>query len=691
ETVGPTPTILNVDDNLAGRYAVSKLLRQEGYFVREAETGSEALRLAEDNPDLVVLDLNLPDISGLEVCRRLKADPRTASIPVLHLTATHQDAQTWATALEGGANAFLVEPTDPVVLLATVRALLRAREAEEQLRLSEARLRFLSEASRLLAGADDEQALATLATMAVPALADWAMVDLLDPSRRIRRLVAVHGDPERAPAMRQIQEHPPRWHSPSLIAAALKTGSPQIVTSAPLSWIQSAPDGDARSQAIKDLDPGSVVVAPVRTRADVLGALTWVRSRGRPPFDGADLSLAEDVAGRGALALDRVRRLREAQEQNRLKDQFLAVLSHELRTPLNAIVGWAEILRGEPGPAMTARAVEVIARNAHLEAKLIADILEISRAVAGKTRLERQPVDLRAVAEAAVETVRPAATTKAVNVEVSGDVGGRTVAGDPARLQQVAWNLLTNAIAFTPAGGSARVVVRRVGDWGELAVADSGEGIHPDFLPHVFEPFRQEDSSPARSRRGLGLGLAIARELAHLHGGDIRAESEGPGKGARFTLRVPLGALEPTRTAPAAPMLAPIFREPVAGLSIVVVDDDRDTLEMVETYLGAEGVTVRVASSAEHAVELVRETRPDVLVTDIGMPGEDGYALIRQVRALPPDEGGLTPAIALTAYAREEDRLRALMAGFQAHVAKPVSLPELSALIGALGARDRSG
>jgi signal transduction histidine kinase/ActR/RegA family two-component response regulator len=429
------------------------------------------------------------------------------------------------------------------------------------------------------------------------------------------------------------------------------------------------------------------VVAPIRGGTSVLGAVTWARARGRDAFDAADLGLIEDVAGRAAAALDRSRRLRQAQEENRLKDEFLAVLSHELRTPLNAIVGWAEILRTSPDAAMTARAVDVIARNAHLEAKLISDILEISRAVAGKTRLELQPVDLRAVVDAALETVRPAATAKAVRIDATGDLGNRTVTADAARLQQVAWNLLTNAIAFTPAGGQVSTTVRRVGEWGELTVADTGEGIRSDFLPHVFEPFRQEDSSPARVRRGLGLGLAIARELVRLHGGEVRAASEGPGKGATFTVRLPLAKRELDASPDAAALFAPGFDEPVAGLKIVVVDDDRDTLEMVQTFLGALGVDVLMASTAAEAIALVESSHPDVLVTDIGMPTVDGYALLRELRARPADKGGLTPAIALTAYAREEDRLRALVAGFQAHVPKPVSLPHLTALVAALGRR----
>ena len=685
--LGTPPTILNVDDHGPGRYAVSRLLRQEGFLVKEAETGNEALRLAEDHPDLVVLDLNLPDISGFEVCRRLKADPRTASIPVLHLSATHRDAESWATALEGGADAYLPEPAEPAVLLATVRALLRARDAEEKLRASEARLRFLSEASRLLAEAEDEQVVGSIGAMAVPSLADWGVVDLLDGDRSIRRIAAFHECAAHDGAMQEVRRHPPTWDSSSVITAALKTGGAQILNRMPASWFRGNAGGDEPGRVIEQLDPGSVLVVPMRTRETVFGALTWVRGRARGPFTAADLALAEDVAGRAAIALDRARRLRQAQDEIRQKDEFLAVLSHELRTPLNAIVGWAEILRGQPPEAMATRAVDVIARNARLEARLIADILEFSRATASKTRLEREPVDLRAIVEAAVETVRPAATAKPVILTVTGSVEGRTAWADPSRLQQVIWNLLANAIAFTPPGGAVEVSVRRALEWAEVAVRDTGEGIARDFLPHVFEPFRQEDSSPARVRRGLGLGLAIARQLTRLHGGDIRAESEGRGRGAVFTVRIPLTPeTSPAAAAPSA-LFAPVFGEPVAGLRVVIVDDDRDAVDMVEAFLTAQGAEVLTASSAAEAIALVRRTRPAVLVSDIGMPREDGYELIRMLRALCPEEGGLTPAIALTAYASEDDRGRALLAGFQAHVAKPVSLSDLSALVGALGSR----
>jgi signal transduction histidine kinase len=362
-----------------------------------------------------------------------------------------------------------------------------------------------------------------------------------------------------------------------------------------------------------------------------------------------------------------------AEEANRLKDEFLSTVSHELRTPLNAILGWTWILLGDRlDPEGARRAVQTIERNARAQSQIIDDLLDVSRIVTGKLRLKMRPVALEGIVEAAVESVRPAAEAKSIQMETrSGPLpDGSELRGDPARLQQVVWNLLSNAVKFTPPGGRVEVAVDEEGDQARIRVSDTGIGIAPGFLPYVFDRFRQADSSTTRTYGGLGLGLSIVRNLVELHGGTIDVESRGEGQGAAFTVRLPLSpaprAVEPpqeVRAEPGPPRLS--------GLRVLLVDDEPDALEVVSSALEELGAQVTAVASAAEAMAALRRTRADVLVADIGMPGEDGYSLIRKIRELGGELGGL-PAIALTAYAGDGDRRRALEAGFQVHLAKPI-------------------
>jgi signal transduction histidine kinase/ActR/RegA family two-component response regulator len=378
----------------------------------------------------------------------------------------------------------------------------------------------------------------------------------------------------------------------------------------------------------------------------------------------------------------------EAERANRMKDEFLATLSHELRTPLNAIVGWAQMLKGgRLDPASADRGIEVIDRNARLLSQLVSDLLDMSRITSGKLRLDVQPVDPWAVIEAAIESVQRAADAK--GIVIFRRLGGpcEPLLADPGRIQQVVWNLLSNAIKFTPRGGRVEVALE-CGDASlEISVSDTGCGIRPEFLPHLFGRFRQADPATTRHHGGLGLGLSICRHLVELHGGTVRASSAGEGQGATFTVTLPTAALreapaEVTPTAPrASPPPAPFEATSLAGLRILVVDDEPDARDLVQRILGEYGAEILVAGSAAEAMELFLKRPPDVLVSDIGMPDVDGYDLIRRVRALPPDEGGAVAAVALTAFARPEDRARAERAGYQAHVSKPVEGTELCATI----------
>ena len=385
---------------------------------------------------------------------------------------------------------------------------------------------------------------------------------------------------------------------------------------------------------------------------------------------------------------------KQAEEANRTKDEFLATLSHELRTPLNAILGWVQVLRtGKLDAAAGARALETIERNARSQAQLIADLLDVSRIITGKLRLDFKPVELRRIIDSALETVRPAADAKGILLDISIGPLASPVLGDADRLQQVIWNLLSNAIKFTPRAGRVEVRLREEGGNAVIRVSDSGIGIRPDFLPYVFDRFRQAEGSITRTHGGLGLGLSIVRHLIELHGGTAEVESPGEGEGATFMVRLPLRAelaeddpLDRTGIGMTPPGL---FSTPdlLAGVRVVVVEDEADTRELLSLSLQQCGAEVAAFGSVPEALASFDLAVPDVLLSDIGVPGEDGYSLIRKVRMREPALGGKVPAAALTAYARAEDRLRALEAGYQTHLAKPVDPSELIATVARLAGR----
>jgi len=375
----------------------------------------------------------------------------------------------------------------------------------------------------------------------------------------------------------------------------------------------------------------------------------------------------------------------EAEELSRLKDEFLATMSHELRTPLNAIFGWITLLRtGRLDEPTEERALETIERNARSQKRLIEDLLDVSRIVTGKVTLELSMVDARRVIETAVETMMPAAQAKGIALVPLLDAGVGPLRGDPARLQQVVCNLLSNAIKFTPLGGRVEIVLARRGPEAEISVRDTGQGIKPEFLPYVFDRFRQEDGSISRRHGGLGLGLAIVRHLVELHGGTVSASSDGEGKGATFTLRVPIRPSASTAQSAESQPIVPSSAAPLGGVHVLLVDDDPSAREVIAQILETLGARVSLAATGSAALTLLFERKPHVMVADLGMPEMDGFALIEQVRALDPNLGGRIPAVAVTAYATMQDRLRALHAGYQNHIAKPVEAEELVAVIASL-------
>jgi len=432
-----------------------------------------------------------------------------------------------------------------------------------------------------------------------------------------------------------------------------------------------------RLRAIIDRGNVTLVERPMRARTLVSAMRAALNARGR------QYELRDLIEQREAL-------LREAEAASRLKDEFLATVSHELRTPLTAMLGWAELLRmGRLSESKQRQALATIERNARAQVQLVEDLLDVSRIVSGRLRLEMGAVLPGQFIEPAAESVRVAADAKEVALELDLDPTLGPVLGDAARLQQVAWNLLTNAVKFTPRGGRVRVTSRRVGPSVELRFCDTGRGVSPEFLPYMFDRFRQADGSSTRAQGGLGLGLAIVKHLVELHGGTIEAHSDGDGCGSEFIVRlpVPVGGLLVAPRSIEAPLHSSLgFDCPpeVVGLRVLVVEDEPDTRNLLVMLLELCHAQVVSAASAAEARELVARGAPDLIISDIGMPGGDGYALIRDVRAMPDDRGGRVPAVALTAYARAEDRARALRAGFDEHLPKPVEPRELVRVIASL-------
>lgn len=562
-------------------------------------------------------------------------------------------------------------------------------------KLEERRRAFLSDAVTTLASSLDYQAtLSRVASLSVPMIADWCAVDVVEPGLGLRRVATAHVDPSKVSLAKELHErYPPDPNAATGVFAVLKSGVSQLYAEIPERLLLEAARDDDHLRLLRDLRLRSAMIVPLTARGHTVGALTFVYAESGRTFTPGDLSFAEDLARRAAIAIDNSR-LYAAEQQarqaadtaNRVKDEFLATVSHELRTPLNAIMGWAKMLGlTSADPERLGRAIATIERNAIAMAHLIDDLLDVSRIVSGKIRLEVQAVDLAKVVEAAAESAKPAAASKGVTIDVAIEASAPS-ASDPKRIEQIVANLLNNAVKFSGKGQRVNVSLRRTEAAYEIRVTDSGRGIDRQFLPHVFDPFRQADATITRSHGGLGLGLAITRELVELHGGKIDAESEGEGRGATFLVTLPHGPVRasladsdpPRRGADGVTQLRDL-----KGLRVLVVDDEDDARILLRTILQESGCSVRAASSAAEAMAVIESESVDLLVSDIGMPEEDGYGLMRRVRALGVPRGAL-PAIALTAFTRSEDRRRALEAGFAQHVPKPIDPAQLVAVIAGL-------
>ena len=650
--------VIVADDNGDMREYIARILGQ--YFRVETVSDGEAALAAmrREMPDLVVSDVMMPRVDGFELVRQMRADATLAALPVILLSARAGEEAT-AEGLRSGADDYLVKPFSAGALLVRVEAQLSAARLRQTLRES-------VEAERKRLQLLFEESPAAIAIF------------------RERELVIDHANPR----MLDV------WgKSASVVGQPLLMAVPEL-----------------RGQGFDELLHG---VQETQTAYHGREVLTRLDRDGRgemsdyyfdfvyAPLRGAESSAvvvhAFDVTDK-VMARRHLEQLREgAEAANRVKDEFLATMSHELRTPLNAILGWAALLRTQDAPdwERTERGLATIERNARSQARLIEDVLDVSRIINGKLRLEMATTDLVQVSLAATDVVRPAAVAKGVKIDIEiADETPIELLGDGDRLQQVVWNLLSNAVKFTPPEGSVTLSIRKVGNDAELIVRDSGAGIPSEHLPYVFDRFRQVDSSSTRKYGGLGLGLAIVRHLVELHGGAVAAESDGEGRGTAFTIHLPMRAgsgsvRPPPRSTAELPSAAKKRVAQLEGVRVLVVDDDEDSRLLLDSALSLAGATVETADSARTALAALDSSTPDIVVSDIGMPEEDGYSFMQRVRARPANQGGEVPAIALTAYASAADIARAERAGFQKHVAKPTDLQAIVAAVASL-TRDRT-
>jgi PAS domain S-box-containing protein len=684
--------VLLVDDHPENLLALEAILSPLEQNLVKAHSGQEALRcLLNQDFAVILLDVQMPDMDGFETAALIRQRVRSQHTPIIFLTAFSSSDKLMSKGYSLGAVDYLLKPLEPEILISKVTvfvdlfkktAEIRRQAAQlaamnAELKTSEERFRSLSACSPVGIFLTDTQGHCTYSNPRCQAICGFTFEESLG----VGWLKSIH------PEDRQI-----------------------VFTE----WSGYMREGREYSHEFR------FQTQEENTR--------WVHISSSPMVsDTGELlghvGTVEDITERKQAEEARANFIREqearrqAEAANRMKDEFLATLSHELRTPLNSMLGWAKLLRSRKfDETTTARALETIERNAKMQAQLIEDILDVSRIIRGKLHLNLRPVNLVRIIESAMDGVRPSAEAKGIDFSFvisarePSNVSKRQKAaksaesgksensknqhpkflvyGDSDRLHQIVFNLLTNAIKFTPEEGKVEVQLKRDRTYAQVTVTDTGLGISTEFLPYIFDRFRQADSTTTRSHGGLGLGLAIVRHLVELHQGSVHADSPGEGLGATFTIKLPL-ANESSKTSdleskpiPEAGAIATIPR--LEKLQILVVDDDADTLDYLLTVLEQYGAKVTAVSSAREAMSAIQRFKPDVLVSDIGMPEEDGYALIRKIRALEAEQGGRIPALALTAYARGEERLRAISAGFQMHMAKPVEPVELISVVAKL-------
>ena len=557
----------------------------------------------------------------------------------------------------------------------------RAETARLQAEEMGRRASFIAEASRVLsASLDYEATLRSVARVAIPYLADYVLVDVLEGRGRLRRLAAAHPDPIVEERLSSQRPAAVAVGGAGAVDGVIERGEPTLVRDVSEEWLTARASDAEHLGAGFGGPPTSLMLVPLRARGRTLGVVSFALANGKRRYTLADLALAEDLAQRAALAADNARLYREAQDASRAKDEFLAVLSHELRTPLTPVLGWIRILRsGTLAPEATERALDTVERNTRLQAQLVEDLLDVSRIIAGKLSLDLRPMALGPLVDAVIDSMAASAASKSIVIGRQVEPDLPRLEADANRLQQVLANLLSNAVKFTPVGGRIDVGARRVGNGVCLTVADTGDGLAPDVAPHIFDRFRQADSTITRQYGGLGLGLSIVRHIVERHGGTVEAASEGLGRGTTFTVTLPLGGGVSDASRGTAHPPAPAAKDLLADVRVLVVDDDPDTRELVTVILQRAGADVAGAGSTDEALRHAEQRAPDVVVSDLAMPARDGYALLRALHGRGLARGLVT--IALTAHARREDRERALGAGYDAYVTKPVEPAALATLV----------
>jgi PAS domain S-box-containing protein len=654
-------TILLVDDHAASLEALEAILAPLGHRILRATSGEQALALvSREELGLIILDVHMPVMDGFALAAQIKARPRSRRLPIIFTTAADVDAAEMARAYAQGAVDFITQPCDPRVLrskaavfiewhlqseehkrqMATIRRRDRQRYEEQTAH----RVQHLTDLMPLCVWAANRDGRITYTNTA------WSEYTGLDAKAANDRghLEVIHPDDrERVHAA---------W------TEAVHTGEPLVVEYR----LRRVADGAYRWHLGRAVPERGV-------RGAIVG---WIAT-------ATDIDDQKDAETRAENARA------EAELASRMKDEFLATVSHELRTPLNAIYGWTRMVRsGELDRRHAEKAMQTIERNTRAQIKLVEDLLDVSRIVAGKLTLELRAVAPSDIVRSAVDAMMPTAAGKGVELVAVIDPTPCRISADPNRLQQVVWNLVANAIKFTPPGGRIEVVVGSVEGCVEIEVNDSGAGIAPEFLPHVFDAFRQADGSSTRLHGGLGLGLAIVKHIVELHHGSVDVSSEGSGRGARFVVKLPLGEAQagvaPPAEWPSRSSGAFARVRELRDVRVLVVDDDEDSRDMLTMVFERYGAAVERAASAAEAIAVIEQRRPHILLSDVGMPGEDGHALIRRVRAAERDSGLFLPAIALTGYASAEDGARALDAGFQLHIPKPVDPAELLVLVSRL-------
>jgi PAS domain S-box-containing protein len=709
----PRANILLVDDRPSNLVALEATLAPLNQRIVKASSGEEALKhLLLDEFALILLDVQMPGMDGFETAALIKEHPRTRHVPIIFITAISREATHLFRGYQHGAVDYLLKPVDTGILRSKAAVFIDLWRKEKQIAEQSARLHERERADDQLRSQHRFRERVDALPLCVWALRADGKIEYASSSWRRYAGIADSAPPDAGMHLHHVHAD----------------DRDRVV----LAWQKTMETGERldlefRLRRASDETFRWHIGSLVPQRDEVGNLVGWIAT-------ATDIEKQKRAEEAYVQLVDKEREAREAAEAaNRAKDEFLATVSHELRTPLNAMVGWTRMLRTHDlPPEKQIRALETIERNAQAQAELIEDILDVSRIITGKLRLEVKPVDLPAVLEAAIDSVRPAAESKGIVLERAVGELPQKMMGDPARLQQIAWNLLSNAIKFTPPGGRVELGLRQEATMVHISVADNGRGIEPAFLPFVFDRFRQYDSSSKRAHGGLGLGLAIVRHLIELHGGTVEVDSPGPGQGSTFTVRLPARPADAVAAAEPAEVAAPARESgPVAvavaglldvtgdgggaqknegdedgaggdsdsggtapslqGLRVLLVDDEPDARELLTEVLAQYGADSQAAGSVDEALTLLADYHPDVLVSDIGLPVQDGYALISQVRALPPDRGGAIPAAALTAYARPEDRRRALAAGFHRYAVKPIHPTALAQLVADLARSAKTG